>query len=301
MYKESAMKIRTEYEDLSYENLSKILTEPGQELKTENGYRAIIASKKGSDVFFWVLNDHKKHKMEEKLKFHMAVDTDPKNIALAWNIVKDYMLENKLANFKVIRPGYINDFEGVGADQHGKEITIYTSGNPEIEIKGWEKILQDLTGRLREKGVKHGPLSIGSKKKPERVVTGSGFFTYRYENEEKVGEFSWFPKDDPASSFKIKDIDLKTGVDLGAKQLKKREKWHEESAKMIKEKAEKEGDKVPAAFLVFFDELMEGEKKEEATSISSDSISSGNKAVFFSKSPEDDDADNTCCHKCVIM
>lgn len=67
--------------------------------------------------------------------------------------------------------------------QQGKEITIYADANPEKSLDDWQKILKLITERLANGNVPPGFKSTGTIDKPEGLVNGSSYITYRYFDE----------------------------------------------------------------------------------------------------------------------
>lgn len=89
-------------------------------------------------------------RLQSGWKIHIAVSQD--NVEAAWDIVKDILIDERIAEVKVVRPGVVFDeFE------RGKQITIYQFCNPD---RNWEMILQRIENALRE-AYRAGIIHIG--------------------------------------------------------------------------------------------------------------------------------------------
>lgn len=102
-------------------------------------------------------------------KLHIAIDdTDPENVASAWDIVKDILIEQRIAESKVIKQGksFVHD-----EMQCGKQITIYQFFNPE---RNWSFIINSIERRLLSAGIRSVPFSPTDKPIPD-----SHYITYR--------------------------------------------------------------------------------------------------------------------------
>ena len=110
-------------------------------------------------------------------KFHIAVDdTNPENLSKAWNIVKDILIEYRIAQAKVIKPGvsFAKD-----TTQYGKQITIYYYFNPAPQ-RDWDKILNEIDNQLFKADIR--PVHPDMKKRfspTDRPITNSRYISYR--------------------------------------------------------------------------------------------------------------------------
>lgn len=103
-------------------------------------------------------------------KLHIAIDdVIPGNVARAWNIIKDILIEERISTSKVIKPGesFVDD-----VTQCGKQITIYQFFNPE---RNWGVIINEIEGRLLSAGIVPAPEFSPT----DRPIIGSRYITYR--------------------------------------------------------------------------------------------------------------------------
>ena len=68
-------------------------------------------------------------------------------------------------------------------EQRGKDVTIYAGYNPNMSLSDWRKTLQKIEQQLTAEKIPPGDRSPGFGKKPEKPMSGSHYFTYRYEHE----------------------------------------------------------------------------------------------------------------------
>ena len=77
---------------------------------------------------------------KDHLKFHIAIKDDHlNNLKLAWNVLCPIMMDEKIYDFKVIKPNQtrvmLEEKGLLDEDQIGKEICIYCDENPEISCE----------------------------------------------------------------------------------------------------------------------------------------------------------------------
>jgi hypothetical protein len=130
-------------------------------------------------------------------KLHVSIDdNDPTNIENGWNIIKDILIKYRIYYSKIVRQDHqmekgIND-ESIG-EQRGKQITIYTSYQPNKPLDYWKKLAEEITYALAEHQIKPS-YRPGS----DIPVTGSNYVSYRcdgFYNEQHVQSenFSRYP------------------------------------------------------------------------------------------------------------
>ncbi len=102
-------------------------------------------------------------------KLHIAVDDrDSENIAQAWDVIKDILIEWWIVESKVVKPGisFASD-----AMQCSKQITIYQFFNPE---RDWQAIIQEIELRLTRAEIRSGQFSP-----TDKPITNSRYTAYR--------------------------------------------------------------------------------------------------------------------------
>ncbi len=110
-------------------------------------------------------------------KLHIAVDdTNPENLSRAWDIVKDILIEYRMAVSKVIKPDI-----SLAKDttQKGKQITIYYYFNPAPQ-RDWDRILNEIDNQLFQADIK--PVHPDMKKRfspTDRPIINSRYISYR--------------------------------------------------------------------------------------------------------------------------
>lgn len=112
-------------------------------------------------------------------KFHISLLENPENLKKAWDIVKDILINYRIACFKVVK----NPAIPLDIETQGKEITIYACADPQKDIKEWREILRLITIKFVAEGVKPGYQAYGC-----IPVSSSPFFTYR--NDRAIGSTS---------------------------------------------------------------------------------------------------------------
>ena len=110
-------------------------------------------------------------------KLHIAVDdTDPENLAKAWNIVKNIFIEYRIAQAKIIKSG-ISFAEDI--TQYGKQITIYYFYNPAPQ-RDWDKIINEIDDQLDKAGIEPVHPDMAKRFSPtDRPITNSRYISYR--------------------------------------------------------------------------------------------------------------------------
>lgn len=116
------------------------------------------------------------------LKFHISLP-ECRDAELdfnrGWVVVRDILNANQ-ASFKIIRAHVSMSDDPV---QHGKVITVYATTDK--DSAQWQRIFQEITQQLANVKVPPGYRPPGSEEKPERVMSGTNYVTYRFEDEDK--------------------------------------------------------------------------------------------------------------------
>lgn len=117
-------------------------------------------------------------------KFHVSVDdkyNGGTNLAIAWDLVKDVLIKYGVQQAKVIRPGkHMTDMtidNGSTENQAGKQITIYTSGDPRAENPAfWMQIAYEIEYTLKAAGIRPDPNANGN---GDFSLLGCQYISYR--------------------------------------------------------------------------------------------------------------------------
>lgn len=134
--------------------------------------------------FITLINNHVHYDGSlDHWKFHISIDDEQEgeNLAIAWRIVAEILMERDIYCFKIIdpsKPPMIKatvEENGQTISQGGKQITIY-SGIPPEQSKDWQRILQEITDRFVETNVCPSYLPIS-----DLSIQGSPYFSYRHE------------------------------------------------------------------------------------------------------------------------
>lgn len=212
-------------DDFSYPRINQILSNKKPPSHIFQEYVAMMQGLNKNFIFFMPREENTKTPCAEGkvfallgLKFHISlVETDKDLFLKGWDITRKILLNEKLT-FKVVRDGIkMSATKG----QEGKDITIYADYNPEKNTNDWHRILLQITEQLVAANVPPGYRPSGSKEKPEGVISGSNYLTYRYFDESQqqkrltqeakdeilvivdgVNELGW-PNNDPISQIKI--------------------------------------------------------------------------------------------------
>jgi len=143
---------------------------------TENVWKGYQYKAECNSGSVFVTLAQKTYESEQKFgwKFHISISPDNANLKIAWDIVKDVLIENVVSSFKVIAPG-----ENLNSGQAGCQITIYQFEDPE---KDWLHILRTIEQALIEHNIKpHGYHDV------DKRLKGSNYITYR--NDMLEGEY----------------------------------------------------------------------------------------------------------------
>lgn len=184
---------------LSYSELNKYFDTVGVPLIVE-AYGVMILPKNTNFIAFSYQDNPDMAKDEGKiyeiagLKFHISLKEregvevsgggadEENNAALnfekGWSIISTILRANN-THFKVIRHNrQMSDVPG----QEGKAITVYaTSGK---DASDWREIIQEITKKLTDALVQPGYRPQGTVDKPEKIINGSNYVTYRYHDED---------------------------------------------------------------------------------------------------------------------
>lgn len=102
-------------------------------------------------------------------KLHLAIyDADGDNVAKAWDALKDILINYRIAESKVIKPGISFSQDPI---QYGKQITIYQFYNPN---RDWARIVNEIETALRLNDIRPAACSPSDKRIP-----GSNYISYR--------------------------------------------------------------------------------------------------------------------------
>jgi len=194
---------------LSYQNLRQVLLNPCDRIKfnsneTHDTYMASIGmGTPWAKYNFYVARINEIPPIEtpihKELKIHVSLKEEEWSRTLGWNIVKYVLGSKRVGSFKVIRPEYNMSDD---PEQRGKDITIYAGYNRHLNVTSWLYILQKITITFVANGVKPGYRQQSTTEKPEEIIKGSKYFSYRYYDEIQKKSLP-FPKPDP-----IEAIDL---------------------------------------------------------------------------------------------
>ena len=106
-------------------------------------------------------------------KLHVAIDDrNSNNVARAWDLIVDILIEQRICESKVIKPDVLfwND-----ASQCGKQITIYQFYNPS---RDWNRIINQIESRLRT-GDDYSEIPRGRFSPTDRPIPESRYISYR--------------------------------------------------------------------------------------------------------------------------
>lgn len=113
---------------------------------------------------------------ESKWKFHLSVPAE--QLPRAWDLIADYVQQNKLTNIKISTPEQAERFSpdllgGRPNYQRGKMITLYyADGGPKPEK--WQEILQHIETKWAQAGI-----APGATVPTDRKVPGGRYIYYR--------------------------------------------------------------------------------------------------------------------------
>ena len=103
-------------------------------------------------------------------KLHIAIDDSIKgNVALAWDQIVGILIEQRIAESKVLKPG--ESFTHMNQIQSGKQITIYQFFNPN---RNWNLIVNQIESRLRNANIVPGRFSL-----TDKSIVSSQYISYR--------------------------------------------------------------------------------------------------------------------------
>ncbi len=162
--------------------------------------------------------------IHKELKIHISLEEEltRKIRTLGWNIVKYVLGKGRIGSFKVIRPKYNMSDD---PKQCGKDITIYAGYDRHLDVVSWLHILQEITIAFVENNVKPGYSQQSTAEKPEKIVKGSKYFSYRYFDEVQQKSIPW-PNPDPFENIDLSHIvqpfdsqgfSIAQGIDFGVK------------------------------------------------------------------------------------
>lgn len=89
--------------------------------------------------------------------------------------------------------------------QRGKDITIYAGYNKHLDVGDWQTILAEITTELVAHGIQPGYRQVSTEEKPEKVIAGSMYFSYRYFDEVHQKSLSW-PRPDHVEAIDLSSI-----------------------------------------------------------------------------------------------
>jgi len=106
-------------------------------------------------------------------KFHISIDDERDNMIGAWDNIVPIFIKHKVSFIKLIRPECHQDSEH-SESERGRQFTIYIEQNLEKTKDDWQNLINEITDKLVEKGIKPGYQNVVAK-----VVPGSSYFYYR--------------------------------------------------------------------------------------------------------------------------
>ncbi len=155
-------------------------------------------------------------------KLHIAINDSVNQgveVARAWNIILDILIEQRISMSKVIKPGVFLTHKDKA--QAGKQITIYQFFNPN---RDWNLIINQIESRLRDSNIAQGQFSL-----TDRPISQSRYISYRndltqdgkhsmlYQTAMQYPEsirFNPFGKEDPFVNFICSDPEPHTNLDM---------------------------------------------------------------------------------------
>lgn len=106
-------------------------------------------------------------------KFHISIDDERENMILAWDNIVPIFMKHKVNFIKLIRPECHQDDEH-SESERGRQFTVYIEQNLEKTKDDWQNLINEITDKLVEKGIKPGYQNVVAK-----AVQGSSYFYYR--------------------------------------------------------------------------------------------------------------------------
>lgn len=176
-------------------------------------------------------------------KFQISLDdSNSQNVEDAWNKAILPCLLKYGVNRSKIYSGQQMLSEIENGAQDGKQVTIYTSLNPEYSPEDWQSLLQEINELLVKNNIQPGPRAQGKTKENDlfelNAVKGSNFMTYQYDAGEGKTVYSDFKSKELPPG--VKDIYTDISVDVAGQPLPK-----ERSLPKALSKSAEEDDAVP--------------------------------------------------------
>lgn len=164
--KEENLNLEEIKEIFKYENMVKsLITDHSSYLVDEHKE---FGASKSENVFFRFGYMHEVIEKEVGWKVHISInDSDKKNLAKAWDVVEEILIEEKL-QAKIVMPDA--DFYK-DSQQCGKQITIYCHMTFN---RNWESIFNRIEDSLYKAEIQSGEFSPGDRQIPE-----SNYLSYR--------------------------------------------------------------------------------------------------------------------------
>lgn len=145
------------HSEFSYENLqTQSLRQMGQfeSIPVNNSFFAVCNKQAAGSGTGW--------------KMHISVAAA--DVGRAWNLLADYLIDQKIGQMKVATPGCAERFDDPTYRQAGKMITVY-----DFDMgHDWQRMAQDVESILERNGVRPG-----NPVKGDRALPGSSYISYR--------------------------------------------------------------------------------------------------------------------------
>lgn len=183
----------------SYQNLAQELTSSTKIISLKE-YKAMWGRRMlggiGAESFIHIVRCEETPAKEStcpthiELKIHISLreESTCSTRALGWNMVKYILCKNDVGSFKIIRREF--NMSSV-PEQRGKDITIYAGYSRHLDALDWQRILEEITTTFVEYGVQPGYRQQSTTEKPEKIIKGSKYFSYRYFDEVSQKSIPW--------------------------------------------------------------------------------------------------------------
>lgn len=202
---------------ITYDNICKKTEGEAQPIcamkDTDNEYMGYL------DKYFYAITKLSLNRNVQTLgwKFHIGLDVSDmdkesgrsSNLEKGFDIAYDILVKHKVVAFKVMLPAAVYGISlelpsELKKTQINKQITIYTSANPEKKPIDWQDIFTEITIAYQKNNVKCVSLE-NETHKSERRIPGSDFITYRYDIDENLKYVPAIKAKDYCSNSKCED------------------------------------------------------------------------------------------------